>query len=583
MKKHLYRFLISAALCTISFQNAQAQCIATTRSEFQTQDAQAPATSGSIEYGDYSASLGNYAVYVLPGSVSNRYKFSSNFCFTNGNYCYGVSGSYLTITDMKDSVLATGVPPLTITTKATISVKVHHYTSQTCGTGISGSAYQRYSLETVTCVPSYKDADGDGLGDPNVKGTLACPTPDAGFVLNGNDCNDNTIAIKAALKWYPDLDGDGFGDLTAKPVISCTKPLLRTESADIVTDSTDCDDNNANVFPGNADVDGDNFDASCDGSDGVNNALNFDGVDDNVSAPSLDLSALSTFTIEAWIKPTAFQALNEISRQNTNSDPTWVFSFQYFGTYLAFGLATTNAGYTELLLPVKSSDFTDGKWHHVAAVYDATKKYVYVDGNLIGSQSESGKILKRTTATHSIGSSNGTSEFFAGSMDEVRYWAKALSAAEVKASVATEKPKNTTDLLLQYTFNQGVANGTNTSITTATDASGNGKTATLSNFALTSTTSNFVSGGAFVFTPIVTGVEQQGNNASYSVYPNPSNGTFSVSSTSELGNVSVYNSLGTMVYQNATSAKQLNIELPSKEAGIYFVKVGNKMTKLIKE
>jgi len=82
---------------------------------------------------------------------------------------------------------------------------------------------------------------------------------------------------------------------------------------------------------------------------------------------------------------------------------------------------------------------------------------------------------------------------------------------------------------------------------------------------------------------VITSTEVQNITNTFSVYPNPSNGTFSITSTSELGNVSLYNSLGTMIYQNTTSAKQLNIELPSKEAGIYFVKVGNKMTKLVRE
>jgi hypothetical protein len=89
--------------------------------------------------------------------------------------------------------------------------------------------------------------------------------------------------------------------------------------------------------------------------------------------------------------------------------------------------------------------------------------------------------------------------------------------------------------------------------------------------------------GSFKVDAVVTGSFDENMSSTFSIYPNPSNGTFSVSTTSELGNVSVFNSLGTMVYQNTTSSKQLNIELPSKEAGIYFVKVGNKMTKLIKE
>jgi len=88
---------------------------------------------------------------------------------------------------------------------------------------------------------------------------------------------------------------------------------------------------------------------------------------------------------------------------------------------------------------------------------------------------------------------------------------------------------------------------------------------------------------AIVKPAIITSLVDQTTTTNFNVFPNPNNGTFNISSNSELGNVTVFNSLGSIVYQNNTSSKQLNIELPSKEAGIYFVKVGNKMTKLIKE
>jgi len=51
-----------------------------------------------------------------------------------------------------------------------------------------------------------------------------------------------------------------------------------------------------------------------------------------------------------------------------------------------------------------------------------------------------------------------------------------------------------TGLKAYYTFNQGVAAGNNTAITTVTDKTANALTGTLNNFTKTGTSSNFVLG-----------------------------------------------------------------------------------------
>ncbi len=91
----------------------------------------------------------------------------------------------------------------------------------------------------------YADADLDGFGDAN-NTTFACSSP-VGFVTNADDCDDSLVTYADA-----DQDGVGFGEMEA-----CGVSLY----------NNDCDDNNVNLFPGNAEVcngEDDNCDAIAD-------------------------------------------------------------------------------------------------------------------------------------------------------------------------------------------------------------------------------------------------------------------------------------------------------------------------------
>jgi len=96
---------------------------------------------------------------------------------------------------------------------------------------------------TVGDVP--QDADGDGfLGDEDCNDGDASVGPGAIEVCDGIDNNcDGRVDEEVMRDFFTDSDGDGFGDPTA-PVEACDQP------PDTVPTATDCDDTDADVFPG---------------------------------------------------------------------------------------------------------------------------------------------------------------------------------------------------------------------------------------------------------------------------------------------------------------------------------------------
>lgn len=114
-------------------------------------------------------------------------------------------------------------------------------------------------LTITSGITYYADVDTDGLGDPN-NTTVACVQP-VGYVTNGNDCDDNNIAIGAAtITYYEDFDNDTYGSTTVS-VVACSQPV------GYVTNNLDCNDTDNTINPGAVDIPDNGIDEDCSGSD----------------------------------------------------------------------------------------------------------------------------------------------------------------------------------------------------------------------------------------------------------------------------------------------------------------------------
>jgi hypothetical protein len=157
-------------------------------------------------------------------------------------------------------------------------------------------------------------------------------------------------------------------------------------------------------------------------------ALSFDGVDDRVSipdAPSLDLTA--GVTLEAWVNPTNVGGWRMIVAKTTNGTPNNYFLALDDGVP-TFGFF--NTGWREhtggAALPLNT-------WTHVAATFSdaANQVRLYVNGVEVLTSTETAS-LATNTAQLRIGV-GFPSETFAGRIDELRVYNRALGAAEIQA------------------------------------------------------------------------------------------------------------------------------------------------------
>ncbi len=128
----------------------------------------------------------------------------------------------------------------------------------------------------------YPDYDGDGFGSSTFGGVAASGCSlSTGYVFDNSDCNDFDAAIHPdAIELcdgidnncnllvdeasddpvYEDADGDGFGDPATAVVVSACEGDI----SDMVTDGTDCDDTDPEIYPGAVEDICDGIDNDCD-------------------------------------------------------------------------------------------------------------------------------------------------------------------------------------------------------------------------------------------------------------------------------------------------------------------------------
>jgi hypothetical protein len=229
-------------------------------------------------------------------------------------------------------------------------------------------------------------------------------------------------------------------------------------------------------------------------------ALNFDGINDQVKFGGF--GTMGAFSIQFWMRTTQtgptgtqwYQGNGIVDAEVSGAVNDYGVSL--LGSKVAFGTGNPDVTITS------TTNVNDGNWHQITAMYTSNPNgvmWLYVDGILEGYQDPGVSSNARNTNVNlCVGSIQTNIQYFNGDVDEVRLWNKVLGTCERNSHLMCELGATLPGLLRHFSFNQGIAAGTNTAITTATNITGSNN-ANILNMSLTGATSNFISSGGVAF------------------------------------------------------------------------------------
>ena len=162
-------------------------------------------------------------------------------------------------------------------------------------------------------------------------------------------------------------------------------------------------------------------------------ALTFNGSSSWVAVPdSPDLDLTTGLTLEAWLNPTSVTSWRTVVLKEGVGELAYALYANDDGAQpilsVHFGGTTTIAS--------SPSRLAVNTWSHLAATYDGVTERLFVNGVQVGTQARTGAI-DVTAGRLMIGGNSLWNEFFAGTIDDLRIYNRALSAAEIQADMNT--------------------------------------------------------------------------------------------------------------------------------------------------
>jgi PKD repeat protein len=168
----------------------------------------------------------------------------------------------------------------------------------------------------------------------------------------------------------------------------------------------------------------------------ANRATTFDGTTNGRMASGTKQDGLKVFTTEAWFRTNTTRGGKIIGFGNQNATNSGSFDRHVYMTNtgrLVFGVYP---GSVQTI--TSTAAYNDNQWHHVVASLSPSGMALFVDGASVASRADvttaQGYMGYWRVGGDSLGSwpSAPTSAYFAGTIDDVAVYPRALSAAEVQ-------------------------------------------------------------------------------------------------------------------------------------------------------
>ena len=167
-------------------------------------------------------------------------------------------------------------------------------------------------------------------------------------------------------------------------------------------------------------------------------AIQLDGTDDHIVIASVGIAEGTSRTISGWARADRIDvgAWTDVFGFTGPSGDGGHFDIECVGdtgtTTLGY-YGVHRYGWEQDIIPI------DLKWHHLAATFDGETVAWYGDGLRVGSDAVAAADVVPPGQVH-IGKRQDNTNFFPGSVDEVRIYDRALSPAEVAGLAGLTEP-----------------------------------------------------------------------------------------------------------------------------------------------
>jgi hypothetical protein len=166
------------------------------------------------------------------------------------------------------------------------------------------------------------------------------------------------------------------------------------------------------------------------GTGQIGNGINFDGVDDYISTADIDYGAGNSISVSVWFKFTTCG----------NDGYCYIVAKSLFLGDTPYTLYTVTAGNicftvnTAISQVCSSGTYNNGVWHYAVATFDGSTGRIYVDGVNVGNLGFS------PTSNNNVVTMSDSGRKFTGTLDEIRIYNRALTAAEVQQLYYNVRP-----------------------------------------------------------------------------------------------------------------------------------------------